>query len=71
MNDNNTWTPERIRGLRKELGLTQKSFGKALGITQGYVYELEAGRRTPSRQLQKFLTLITHTYFKYSPKTKI
>ena len=36
---------------RKRLGLTQADFSKALGITQGYLSDVENGLKTPSNTL--------------------
>ncbi len=49
------WTRKKIRTLRKGLGLTQKEFGKRLGVSLNYIYLLEAGERTPSDTLQLLL----------------
>ena len=38
---------ERIRLLRKELGLNQSDFGKKIGVKQGTVAGYESGARTP------------------------
>ena len=38
---------ERIRLLRKELGLTQSDFGNKIGVKQGTVAGYESGARTP------------------------
>jgi len=50
---------ERIRFLRKSMGLTQKEFAKKIGITQGYLTEVESGKKQPS---EKVLKLISHTF---------
>ena len=36
---------------RKKLGFTQKKFGKKLGIVQGYLSDIERGRKVPSKTL--------------------
>ena len=36
---------------RKISGLTQKEFGKKLGIVQGYLSDIENGRKVPSKTL--------------------
>ena len=36
---------------RKMSGLTQKEFGKKLGIVQGYLSDIENGRKVPSKTL--------------------
>lgn len=38
---------ERIRTLRKELGLNQSDFGNKIGVKQGTVAGYESGARTP------------------------
>ena len=37
----------RIKQLRKTLGLNQKEFGAAIGVSQGTVASYESGRRVP------------------------
>lgn len=37
----------RPRSLRKQAGETQTSWGKATGISQGYVGQIERGERIP------------------------
>jgi transcriptional regulator with XRE-family HTH domain len=41
----------KIKNLRKLLGMTQEEFGKQLGISQGFVSELEKGSKEPSETL--------------------
>jgi transcriptional regulator with XRE-family HTH domain len=36
---------------RKRSGFTQKEFGKKLGIVQGYLSDIENGRKVPSKTL--------------------
>ena len=36
---------------RKISGFTQKEFGKKLGIVQGYLSDIESGRKVPSKTL--------------------
>ena len=36
---------------RKKLGLTQKELGEKLGIAQGYLSDIENGRKVPSDTL--------------------
>ncbi len=38
----------RIKEIRKSEGLSQEKFGNLLGRTQGYVCEIEKGKKTPS-----------------------
>ncbi len=42
---------ERLRQVRKSMELSQEDFGKLLGISPGYVSELEAGLKVPSGTL--------------------
>jgi transcriptional regulator with XRE-family HTH domain len=42
---------ERLKKVRKERGLTQEEFGKLLGISPGYVSEMEAGLKAPSETI--------------------
>lgn len=37
-----------LRDLRTQAGLTQRKFGKLLGVTSPYVSDWERNRRTPS-----------------------
>lgn len=41
---------ERIRALRKHLGLTQKEFGERIGLKQNTVALIESGKRNTSEQ---------------------
>lgn len=50
---------ERIKQVRKQLGLSQGEFGAALGITFTAVSKIELGINTPSEQTLK---LICSTY---------
>ncbi len=49
----------RIRQVRRSQGLTQKAFADSLGIAQGYLSSLEAGKKIPSETL---LIALTHLY---------
>ena len=42
---------ERLRKIRKEKGLTQEEFAKLLGISPGYVWEMESGLKAPSETI--------------------
>jgi transcriptional regulator with XRE-family HTH domain len=42
---------ERIKSIRKHLGLTQEEFAKPLGIGQGHMTDIERGTRNPSDTL--------------------
>ena len=41
---------DRIKSLRKTLGLSQREFGKKIGISDTAVSKLESGERNPSEQ---------------------
>lgn len=40
---------ERIREVRKAMGLTLEAFGKKIKLSQNYVWQLEKGERNPGR----------------------
>ncbi len=44
---------EKIKKLRRSRRLTQLEFAKALGISTGYLSQIEMGIRLPSRALLK------------------
>lgn len=44
---------ERVKELRKKLGLTLDKFGKRIGITKGALSQLESGRTNPSDQTRR------------------
>ena len=44
---------ERIKTLRKTLGISQRDFGKKIGISDTAVSKLESGERNPSEQTLK------------------
>jgi DNA-binding XRE family transcriptional regulator len=46
-----TWTPDKIRELRKLMELTQWAFAERIGVTRQYVNFLEKGVRRPSKTL--------------------
>lgn len=48
---------ERVRELRKKLGLNQKDFGKRCGIAQGHLTNLETGRREVTEKTIKVICL--------------
>jgi len=45
-----------ISRLRKELGLTQKQLGKIIGVSEGFIIDVEAGRRILNEDLVKKLS---------------
>ena len=51
-----TWTPERIRTLRKRLGLNQDEFAQAMGYgSKTRVSELENGKVSPTGPVARLL----------------
>lgn len=48
-----TTQPDDIQKLRRDLGLSQRTLAKHLGITAGYVALLESGKRTASERIAK------------------
>lgn len=48
---------ERVREVRRTLGLTQKDFGKKLAIAQSYLTNIETGRREVTEKIQKLICL--------------
>lgn len=50
---------ERIKELRKKLGLTQTEFAERIGSAQNTITGYETGRRVPSSQV---ITLIARTF---------
>lgn len=50
---------ERIKELRKRLGLSQEAFGAALGVTKAAICTIEAGRRGLTNQM---ITAICREY---------
>lgn len=47
-----------ISKLRKELGLTQKQLGKAIGVSESFIIDVEAGRRILNEELIKKLSKV-------------
>ncbi|MEM1094960.1 MAG: helix-turn-helix transcriptional regulator [Bacteroidota bacterium] len=53
------WTPDRVKGLRKHLGLTQEQFAEKLGYQRrGTISDFEGGRHEPNPQAQIILTML-------------
>ena len=50
---------ERIKELRKALGLTQQKFADGMGVKQNTIAQYESGRNTP---IDAVITLICRTY---------
>lgn len=44
-----------LKKQRKRLGLTQQELAEALGVQQGHIAHLEAGRRQPSLELASLI----------------
>jgi len=44
--------PERLKLIRKKARLKQKEIAKLLGVTQGYVCDIERGAKKPSPMLR-------------------
>ncbi len=49
-------TGERVRSLRKQLGLSQVEFANRIGMTQGYVTNIERGTRDVNDRLIKLMS---------------
>lgn len=54
---------ERIKLLRKTLGLSQDKFGSALGITGASVSRIESGINNPSESTLKLICSTYHVYY--------
>jgi len=52
------WTPARIAGLRRSLGLTQSAFARELGVRQQTVSEWETGQYLPRGASLRVLTIL-------------
>ena len=44
-----------IKSIRKNLGMTQHQFSETLGISQGFLSDLEKGSKTTSKSLSLLL----------------
>ena len=53
------WNGERIKALRRHMGLTQAEFAERLAVRQATVSEWEKGIHTPSRAMSKYLTIVS------------
>ena len=49
---------QRVREVRKSLGLTQVEFATMLGVTQPFLTSVENDKKKPSETLIKFIELI-------------
>ena len=54
---------ERIKKLRKELGLSQEEFGNKLGISGPSVSKIESGVNNPSESTLKLICTTYHVYY--------
>ena len=48
---------ERIKCLRKELKMNQTDFGNRIAIAQGYLTNIETGRREPTEKIIKLISM--------------
>lgn len=56
MNEKLEWTPDLIRSIRQDMGLTQTQFADAVGIArQQTISEWEVGTYHPSRMAEMLL----------------
>lgn len=49
---------QRIKNVRKKLGMSQRQFAQLLGVTQVSVATWETDKKTPSQMAQRFIDLI-------------
>jgi len=52
------WTPEKLKQLRDQLGLSHAEMGDMLGVSMTQVYRLEAGTRRISPTISRLLDYI-------------
>ena len=52
------WTPEMVKRLREDYGLTRKKLGELTGVTITTIYLWEMGQRNPSRTAEILLSRI-------------
>lgn len=52
------FTPERIKALRAQLGLSQSKFAAALGLSLAAIRHWEQGIRTPDGATSKLLRIL-------------
>ncbi len=55
-------TQQSIAKIRKLLDMTTRSFGQAVGISHGYVAQLESGVRTPSDSVADKIMKFAHKH---------
>jgi DNA-binding transcriptional regulator YiaG len=58
------WTAKNIKSLRKQLKVSQTSFGELLGVTRNYIYYLERGEKEPSKTLCLLFNCVEKEYKK-------
>ena len=51
---------KNLKSIRKELGLTQGKFGEPLGITGGYVSDIERGKAVPKDNIFQLIEIYYH-----------
>lgn len=57
------WTPERIRSLRRKMGVTQAAMGQRLGYRRREsIADLEAGKHEPNPQAQLLLDILAEEH---------
>lgn len=56
---------ERLKQLRKSLGLSQAEFGKRIGISDAAVSKLESGINNPSESTLKLICSTYHVYYRW------
>lgn len=59
------WDAEEVARLRAQLGLTQASFARELGVRQQTVSEWETGRYQPRGASARVLSLLAETAARY------
>lgn len=61
---------ERLKKIRKTLGLNQKDFGNSIGLTQGGYSDIERGKNGISGTVKKMLILVHKINLAYLEKEK-
>ncbi len=65
------WDPERIKALRRHMGMTQRQLADELGVRQQTISEWEVGMYVPRRSTGKYLSLIAERVgFEYGSEEK-
>jgi len=55
---NKQWSSKEVKAFRAVLELSQRDFGKLLGVTEQHIYYIERGVREPSQILRLLLDCI-------------